>query len=133
MALAAQLRRFHIPAIFVTLLEVCYRYIAVLAAESGSMYTAYKLRSVNAKGVAMVHMGSFVGHLFLRSAARAERVYAAMKCRGYSLKTPPVTAMPVKGSGIIFLFIVSAFCALFRFVNVTVLAGKLIEKVGRFL
>jgi cobalt/nickel transport system permease protein len=129
-ALAAQLRRFHVPAIFVTLLEVCYRYIAVLVSESLSLYTAYKLRSVNAKGIALSHMGSFVGHLFLRSAARAERVYAAMKCRGYSMRTPPVSAAPVKAADVVFLLTVTGSCALFRFVNVPAFAGRWI---GRFL
>jgi cobalt/nickel transport system permease protein len=129
-ALAAQLRRFHVPALFVTLLEVCYRYIAVLVSEAASLYAAYKLRSVHAKGVAMAHIGSFIGHLFLRSAARAERVYAAMKCRGYSLKTPPASAMPLKAADVVFLLAVAGSCALFRFVNVPVFAGRLI---GRFL
>jgi cobalt/nickel transport system permease protein len=123
-ALAAQLRRFHVPAVFVTLLELCYRYIGVLIVESDSMYTAYKLRSGNIKGVALSHMGSFVGHLFLRSVVRAERVYAAMKCRGYSMKTPPVSASPLKGADTVFLFAVAVFCALFRFVNLPLLAGR---------
>jgi cobalt/nickel transport system permease protein len=125
-ALASQLRRFHVPAIFVTLLELCYRYIGVLLAESLSMYTAYKLRSVNTKGVALSHMGSFVGHLFLRSFARAERIYAAMKCRGYSMKTPPVSASALKGADAVFLLAAAAFCALFRFADLPLLAGRLI-------
>ena len=129
-ALAAQLRRFHVPAVFVTLLELCYRYIGVLLAESESMYTAYKLRSVNVKGVALSHMGSFAGHLFLRSVFRAERVYAAMKCRGYSMKTPPVPASPLKGADAVFLFAVAAFCALFRFVDLPLLAGR---RIGALL
>jgi cobalt/nickel transport system permease protein len=123
-ALAAQLRRFHVPAIFVTLLELCYRYIGVLAAESDSMYTAYKLRSAKIKGVALSHMGSFVGHLFLRSVVRAERVYAAMKCRAYSIKAPPVSAAPLNGADMVFLLAAAAFCALFRFVNLPLLAGR---------
>ncbi|MDR1576208.1 MAG: cobalt ECF transporter T component CbiQ [Treponema sp.] len=129
-ALAAQLRRFRVPAIFVTLLELCYRYIGTLLAESDSMYTAYKLRSANTKGVALSHMGSFVGHLFLRSAVRAERVYAAMKCRGYSMKTPSVSAFPCRAADAVFLLAVASFCALFRFVDLPLLAGRLI---GGFL
>jgi cobalt/nickel transport system permease protein len=126
-ALTAQLRRFRVPSIFVTLLELCYRYIGTLLAESNSMYTAYKLRSVNIKGVALSHMGSFVGHLFLRSVVRAERIYAAMKCRGYSMKIPPVSAFPLKAADTVFLLAVAAFCALFRFVDLSLLVGRLIE------
>jgi hypothetical protein len=93
--LSVQLRCFHVPPILVTLLEMSYRYIAVLLGEVQSMYTAYKLRSCGMKGIAMAHMGSFVGRLFLRSADRADRVYAAMKCRGYN----PVSSRTLLSEG----------------------------------
>jgi cobalt/nickel transport system permease protein len=127
-SLSAQLRRFHASAIFVTLLELCYRYIAVLLGESGAMRTAYKLRALRAKGIALAHMGSFVGHLFLRSAARAERVYAAMKCRGYSLESPRVPLREFTGGDAGVLFSVTAFCVLFRVFNLPLLAGFWLER-----
>ena len=83
--LTAQLRRFRVPATFVLVFEVTFRYIGVLLAEVYSMLTAYKLRSGVKKALDMRHMGSFVGQLLLRGFDRAERVYAAMRCRGYSL------------------------------------------------
>jgi cobalt/nickel transport system permease protein len=81
--LTDQLRRMHVPDVFVTLFEMIYRYIGVLLDEASAMYTAYMLRSTEHKGLQMAHMGSFVGQLLIRSYDRAERVYAAMKCRGY--------------------------------------------------
>jgi cobalt/nickel transport system permease protein len=81
--LTGQLRRMHVPDIFVTLFEMIYRYIGVLLDEASAMYTAYMLRSTEHKGLQMKHMGSLVGQLLIRSTDRAERVYAAMKCRGY--------------------------------------------------
>lgn len=81
--LTGQLRRMHVPDIFVTLFEMIYRYIGVLLEEASSMYTAYMLRSTEHKGLQMRHMGSFVGQLLIRSFDRAERIYGAMKCRGY--------------------------------------------------
>ncbi len=81
--ITAQLRRLHLPDIFVTLFEMLYRYIAVLLGEASTMYTAYMLRSTEFKGLQMRHMGSFAGQLLIRSYDRAERVYNAMKCRGY--------------------------------------------------
>jgi cobalt/nickel transport system permease protein len=87
--LFSQLRRFRVPGVFMTVFELCYRYSAVLLAEAHSMYTAYLLRSRGAKGVAMHHMGSFVGCLFLRSVDRAERVYSAMQCRAYGSEYSP--------------------------------------------
>lgn len=82
-SLADQLRRLHLPEIFVMLLELTYRYIGALLEEAANMYTAYSLRHTHTKGLELRHMGSFVGHLLLKSFDRAERVYAAMKCRGY--------------------------------------------------
>jgi cobalt/nickel transport system permease protein len=73
-----------VPGIFITILEMTYRYIGVLLEETWSMSTAYTLRHTQKKGIEMRHMGSFVGQLILKSLDRAERVYSAMKCRGYS-------------------------------------------------
>lgn len=78
------LRKLHVPKIFVVTLELTYRYLSVLLEEAHSMRTAYQLRGkTKARGIEMKHMGSFLGQLVLRSFDRAERVYAAMKCRGY--------------------------------------------------
>jgi cobalt/nickel transport system permease protein len=127
--ITAQLRRFRCPALFVTLLEISYRYIAVLIAEASSMYTAYILRSGGAKGIELKHMGSFIGHLFLRSADRAERVYAAMKCRGYDLDKAPRYPLPLCAVDISFLVLVCGFCILFRVADVSALLGSLIRMV----
>jgi cobalt/nickel transport system permease protein len=122
--LAAQLRRFRCPALLVTLLEISYRYVAALTAESSSMYTAYMLRSGGAKGIELKHMGSFIGHLFLRSADRAERVYAAMKCRAYDLDSVPKEAQALNRADIIFLALVCAFCILFRLADISAILGS---------
>jgi cobalt/nickel transport system permease protein len=84
--LTGQLRRLHIPAFFVNLLEMIYRYIGVLVEEAQTMLTAYRLRNPGASYPLITQAGSFIGQLFLRSADRAERVYQAMLCRGYTLE-----------------------------------------------
>jgi cobalt/nickel transport system permease protein len=84
--LTAQLRRMRVPAMLVAIFELTYRYIGVLLDEAGSMYTAYSLRGAGKKGIEMRHMGSFLGQLLIRSFDRAERVYAAMRCRGYDME-----------------------------------------------
>jgi cobalt/nickel transport system permease protein len=81
--LTGQLRRMRVPGLFVMLFEMTYRYLGVLLGEASTMYTAYMLRSTERRGLQMRHMGSFVGQLFIRSYDRAERIYGAMKCRGY--------------------------------------------------
>jgi len=84
MQISRTLLRWHVPKLMVSLIELTYRYIGVLLEESASMQTAYLLRSgANVKRLEMRHLGSFLGQLTLRSFDRAERVYAAMKCRGY--------------------------------------------------
>ena len=87
--LSAQLRRIHVPMIFVMVFEMTFRYIGVLLEEVRSMSTAYKLRSGGKRALDMRHMGSFVGQLILRGFDRAERIHAAMRCRGYSLNHVP--------------------------------------------
>jgi cobalt/nickel transport system permease protein len=87
--ITAQLRRLRVPMIFVMVFETTFRYIGVLLEEVHSMLTAYKLRAGNKKALEMKHMGAFVGQLALRGFDRAERVHAAMRCRGYSLRHIP--------------------------------------------
>lgn len=80
-----QLRRLHIPAVFVSLIEMIYRYIGVLLEEADIMLTAYRLRNPAVKWPLLTDIGSFIGQLFLKSYDRAERVYQAMQCRGYGM------------------------------------------------
>ena len=84
--LTKQLIKVHVPVFLVNLIEMIYRYIGVLVAEASTMITAYRLRNPGYKWPHIKHMGSFMGHLFLRSFDRAQRVYDAMKCRGYGEK-----------------------------------------------
>lgn len=90
--LTNQLRRIYIPDKVVMLIEMLYRYIGVLILQADTMLTAYKLRSPGAELPHIKHSGAFIGQLFLHSVDRAERIYNAMKCRGYGLydvrKTP---------------------------------------------
>jgi cobalt/nickel transport system permease protein len=134
--LSAQLRRFRVPAIFVTVLEMMYRYLGVLAEEGRTMLTAYELRSPAGPGrpgtrraVAMKHMGSFAGSLFLRASFRAERIYAAMKCRLYSQEGPHSPGRAAKDRllrpDFVFLGIFIFCCALFRCVDIPLVLGRL--------
>ena len=112
-AMTRELRRLRVPKVFVTLIEMIYRYIGVLIDEASSMTTAYKLRSVATKGIAMKDMGPFVGQLALRSFDRGERVYAAMACRGFGGEFPEHTPVRMKASDIIIAaFLCVAFIAL---------------------
>ncbi|MCL2045771.1 MAG: cobalt ECF transporter T component CbiQ [Oscillospiraceae bacterium] len=115
--LTTQLRWMRIPYIFVMVFEMTYRYIAVLLEEAYSMTTAYRLRSGSKKAIEMRHMGSFVGQMLLRGFDRAERVYTAMACRGYSLKHIPFAKRKMTGVDFAFLSAVFISCVLIRVIN----------------
>lgn len=117
--LADQLRRWHVPEIFVTLFEMIYRYIGVLLDEVSTMYTAYMLRSTEHKGLQMRHMGSFVGQLLIRSYDRAERVYNAMKCRGYPGRDARAAKRPLEGADYAYLAATTLPFILLRVFDIT--------------
>jgi cobalt/nickel transport system permease protein len=123
--LTAQLRKMHIPSIFTTLLEMTYRYIGVLMEECYSMVIAYKLRNGRKNGIDIRHAGSFVGQLLLRSMDRAERVYAAMKCRGYGLYNIRLSDKKIKLWDIGYCIVIHGFCVLFRFYDINRLIVRL--------
>jgi len=112
--IANSMRRLRIPGVFVTIFEMTYRYICVLLEEVYSMYIAYSLRNVGKKGVRIRDMGSFAGQLLLRSFDRAERVYNAMKCRGYAVYAFPLSRQSLLAKDIIFFILVCIFCIAFR-------------------
>lgn len=111
------MRRVRVPNIFIIMFEMTYRYIGVLVNEAYSMYIAYSLRSAKEKGIEMRHMGSFAGQLLLRSIDRAERVYNAMKCRGYVFHAFLPNRRKLKQKDIIYIIIVCGLCVTFRIVN----------------
>jgi cobalt/nickel transport system permease protein len=72
------------PRILALQFVMTWRYITVLTGEAAAMFTAYLLRSPGRNSsLRMQDMGSFLGQLLIRSFDRAERVYRAMKCRGF--------------------------------------------------
>jgi len=115
--LTAQLRRLHVPMMFVLVFEMTFRYIGVLLEEAYSMTTAYRLRSGTKKALEISHTGPFIGHLFLRGADRAERVHAAMRCRGYSLKNIPTARRRLKVPDLIVMSAVCLSCVLLRIIR----------------
>lgn len=121
--LTGELRRLHVPDLFVTLFEMTYRYIGVLLEETSSMMTSYSLRHPEHKGLEMRHMGSFVGSLLLRSIDRATRVYGAMKCRGYGRSAAASARRPWKGTDWAYAIALCGLCILCRAVDVATLLG----------
>ena len=125
--LTAQLRRLRVPTIMVTVFEMTYRYIGVLLEETASMVTVYRLRAGQQGRVDMRHMGNMLGQLLLRSFARAERVYAAMQCRGYALAESKRRRDPLAARDALYMVSVSAACLLFRFLDMSALIARVME------
>ncbi len=124
--LFASLRLIGIPKALVTVLMLTLRYLTLIASEAGRMARAYRLRAGGEKGIRMKDMGSFVGQLLLRSVDRAERVYAAMKLRGYDGAFPLETTQRTDLASVGFFFIVTGASVLFRFFTITDLMNRMI-------
>ncbi len=82
--LAGGLERIGLPRIFVGQLLFLYRYLFVVADEGSRMVRGLELRADGVASLSCRVYGSLVGHLLLRSMARAERIYRAMIARGFS-------------------------------------------------
>lgn len=125
--ITGQLRRLHVPNMIVNLFEMTYRYCGTLLGEAASMFTAYQLRGIHKKGLAIKHMGSFVGQLLIRSFDRAERVYSAMKCRGYPGWEQGLPPGRFKTADACFLALTCGSSLLFRFADVQGIFTKWLE------
>jgi cobalt/nickel transport system permease protein len=79
------LRRLHVPQSVVQILAFSYRYIFVVFDELARMRTAAVARGArSATWLRRLHLtGSMVGMLLVRSFERTDRVYHAMRARGY--------------------------------------------------
>lgn len=121
-----QLRRLHVPELFVTLLEMVYRYTGVLVEEAVSMVTAFRLRSNGSRWPSIHQFGAFIGQLLLRSADRAERVYQAMQCRCCALRRASRVQRPWRPADWAFLLLGSGSAILFRLFDLVSLLGGLL-------
>jgi len=85
------LRGLHAPRIIVATVSFMYRYIFVIGEEAQRLMRARECRSASVGegsggsiGWRAHVLGNMVGSLFLRSYERAERIYDAMRSRGYA-------------------------------------------------
>jgi cobalt/nickel transport system permease protein len=117
--LFSSLSKLGMPKILTILLMLCLRYMSVLLDETDRMIRAYHLRANKVKGIHIKHMGSFVGQLLLRSIDRAERIYQAMKLRGFQGSFPAGYAERMNAASILYMLALCASILFFRFVTVS--------------
>jgi len=123
--IGGQLARLRMPKIFCLQLIMCYRYISVLLGEAVSMLTAYTLRTRDQQYIQMKDMGSFLGQLLFRSFDRAERVYQAMKCRGFQgVYRGKTQSGPGRGD-VVYTVLLTAVMLTLRFFNLSRFFGGL--------
>jgi len=80
------LDRLKVPNSLVQMLMFTYRYIFVFVDEFQRIWTAMESRGFKLRTTlyALRTIGNAMGMLFVRSYERAERVYQAMRSRGYT-------------------------------------------------
>lgn len=86
--LTACLRYFHIPALFIQILDVTLKYIVLLGEISIQMLYALKLRSVGRNPSKRQAFSGVLGATFLRSREMSQDMYEAMLCRGFTGEYP---------------------------------------------
>ncbi|MGI6487310.1 MAG: cobalt ECF transporter T component CbiQ [Syntrophomonadaceae bacterium] len=84
--LLRSLQVLRVPQLFVMLLEMSYRYLALLLRTSIEMFEARSLRTVGKMSLRKKQalVGSALGALFIKSMTLSEEVYLAMTARGYT-------------------------------------------------
>jgi cobalt/nickel transport system permease protein len=104
------LHRLGLPDKIVHLLLMTYRYIFVIEEEYLRLMRAAKIRGFR-PGTAVNTYRTFayvIGMLFVRSAARAERVHQAMLCRGFKGKFYSLQEFKTAKAGWLFSIIMTA-------------------------
>lgn len=105
------LHRLHVPDKLVFLLLMCYRYIAVIQEEYSRLLRAARLRGFT-PGTRLHTYRTFAylaGMLFVRASLRAQRVYKAMLCRGFTGTFHTLDDDPPDPCGRLFLVVTTAF------------------------
>jgi len=79
------LERLRVPKLLVLLLSFLLRYVPLLADQAARLRRAALARSFDRKGLrGLGVLGNIVGTLFIRTYERGERIYGAMRARGFT-------------------------------------------------
>ena len=92
------LRRLGVPAVLIHLLFFTVRYVEVLGREVQRTRLAMKARAFRPRSDLHTwrSLGYLIGMLLVRSLERAERILAAMKCRGFDGRLHAVDAFALR-------------------------------------
>jgi len=116
------MERMRFPRLLLAVMAFLYRYLFLLLGELLRLLRAARSRNWEAGslGARLRATGAIAGSLFLRTYARAERVYAAMLARGFDGRFRPLTETSLAGRDVAALV---AFLVLVFGVLAAALAG----------
>ena len=77
------LKVFHLPDMFILILDITLKYIAILGEMCLNVLASLRLRSVGKNRKKGESMSGVLGVTFLKSREMADEMYAAMICRGF--------------------------------------------------
>ncbi len=112
----ATLTTMRVPPLLVTLISLTYRYIHLSVHECVKVLLAIEARTIrHSRRITLSslrNLADVISILFLRSINRGERVYLAMKARGFSLNTNIQTSFKIRGSDLFFLLLSVIYSAM---------------------
>ncbi|MEW9124488.1 MAG: cobalt ECF transporter T component CbiQ [Thermotaleaceae bacterium] len=103
----------HVPLIILHTMDLTLRYFRIIHQEFQRISRAQKSRCFQ-KGTSILHtytlktIGETIGHVFIRSIDRSERIYWAMASRGYHYR--PISREPFSPSKEDFAWMITVFC-----------------------
>jgi len=97
-------QRLKVPKVFVMILSFMYRYIFVLGGELAQMRRARDARTFNPSWTQSVKTaGCMIGTLFIRSYEKGERIYTAMRSRGFNGEIRLIHEFKARRADILFI------------------------------
>lgn len=102
-----------------------YRYIILFLKEVQRIWTAYKLRAPNQKGVNYKVWGSMIGSLMIRSIDRANIVYESMELRGFNPDNFFIREIKFTKKDFIFLSLGILILIILRYIPIFELVGNI--------
>lgn len=113
------------PRSFTVQLLFLYRYLFVLVDEASRMTRARALRSFGTRGTGLQVVGHMIGQLLLRTLDRAQRIHAAMLCRGFDGEIRQFRPLKIRTGDILFAVGWPAAFLFMRIYDVPQWLGKL--------
>jgi len=122
------LQRIGAPRVLTVQLLFLHRYIFVLGGEAVRLVRARALRSFGRRGLGVRVFGSLVGHLLVRTLARAQRIHLAMLSRGFDGEIRMLRPLKPGLAEVLFTLSWCAAFAVMRYINLPLALGNIVTR-----